>query len=648
MADSKVIDLPAVTTPSSEDIVHIITDPNGTPTDKKVTVENLRGTTFEGYNGSKYLINNPYAEAKSLHLKGQMHCHTTNSDGADSPTDLVTAYKNAGYDFITITDHDVLTADPGVAGITWLGVGCEENYYGVAPSGHVCGYDLDTQSTNTDLQKIFDYHRNNNKLVSFAHPSAASFYSNKDQMAELYGFNLLEVYNGITATEQVDWGLSSGKKFFLIAVDDCHNVTTGVFNEGWVVVHTDTNSKAAILAALREGNFYASTGNDISLSLVGNVLTAASVGSSNFVFYGKHGRILKTENGVTSSEYTILGDEGYVRVESTLVADSTVAWSQPIFIDLIVDDGESESRIRGAGFNQFLTRQAIINGNFDIWQRAETSTTNSGGVTSADHWFTYLDAGGGTGATITHSKQSAKGLKNAFNCFRMAANQATSLGATGRIEHWTKIEHGTRFLSGLGRKITVSFFAKSDLAGKRVGLRLLPYYGTGGTPSASEIINGTNFTLTSNWKKYSFTFEMNTLIWPDKTFGSDNNDYLRLDFMSAWAANYKAQVGSDTDENFSGAGFIDFAKVQMHSDAEDSSFQPRTYADELRDCKRFYQKMTVRVINGIMYYLLPVEMYTTPSASASAGTIANATKNGFQITHTSNADSEVILEAEIV
>ena len=47
-------------------------------------------------------LKSPYYE-KAIVYKGQLHCHTTNSDGAQSPLEVVTAYKNAGYDFIAVT-----------------------------------------------------------------------------------------------------------------------------------------------------------------------------------------------------------------------------------------------------------------------------------------------------------------------------------------------------------------------------------------------------------------------------------------------------------------------------------------------------------------------------------------------------------------
>jgi hypothetical protein len=42
------------------------------------------------------------------HLKGSLHVHTHFSDGAHTPGEMIEAYRNLGYDFVAITDHDYL------------------------------------------------------------------------------------------------------------------------------------------------------------------------------------------------------------------------------------------------------------------------------------------------------------------------------------------------------------------------------------------------------------------------------------------------------------------------------------------------------------------------------------------------------------
>ena len=39
-------------------------------------------------------------------LKGNLHAHTTFSDGVRSPQALIEEYESRGYDFLAITDHE--------------------------------------------------------------------------------------------------------------------------------------------------------------------------------------------------------------------------------------------------------------------------------------------------------------------------------------------------------------------------------------------------------------------------------------------------------------------------------------------------------------------------------------------------------------
>ncbi len=42
------------------------------------------------------------------HLRGNLHAHTTWSDGVRTPAELIEAYEALGYDFLAITDHEDL------------------------------------------------------------------------------------------------------------------------------------------------------------------------------------------------------------------------------------------------------------------------------------------------------------------------------------------------------------------------------------------------------------------------------------------------------------------------------------------------------------------------------------------------------------
>src|SRR5829696_5540064 len=46
--------------------------------------------------------------------KGNTHTHTINSDGDSSPDDVARWYKEHGYQFVVLTDHNYLTSVDGL------------------------------------------------------------------------------------------------------------------------------------------------------------------------------------------------------------------------------------------------------------------------------------------------------------------------------------------------------------------------------------------------------------------------------------------------------------------------------------------------------------------------------------------------------
>ena len=55
----------------------------------------------------KLEYSNPFT-TPGVWLKGNLHTHTTTSDGVRTPQEAVDHYKKNGYDFLSITDHGTL------------------------------------------------------------------------------------------------------------------------------------------------------------------------------------------------------------------------------------------------------------------------------------------------------------------------------------------------------------------------------------------------------------------------------------------------------------------------------------------------------------------------------------------------------------
>lgn len=53
----------------------------------------------------------PKAQAKARWYRGNIHCHSQWSDGIDLPEVVVNAYKEKGYDFFCLSDHNILHQD---------------------------------------------------------------------------------------------------------------------------------------------------------------------------------------------------------------------------------------------------------------------------------------------------------------------------------------------------------------------------------------------------------------------------------------------------------------------------------------------------------------------------------------------------------
>lgn|GEM_PF-1377831 len=535
------------------------------------------------YEGKKYLINNPYKNGGSLHLKGQTHCHTSNSDGVNSSIILATAYKDAGFNFMTITDHNFITPNPNVAGITWIGTSCEESQ-----ELHINAFNIDTRDEAlTNAQDIILYHRNNGKMTTLNHPNWSSNESpygkplSKYDINKYHDYNFMEIVNGATMTyaeHMWDWALSSGHKIFGTGADDCHDITNAGFNSGWIVVHCEENTKDAILLNIRSGNFYASNGNDITIGLTDNVITASSTAPSNFSFIGLDGRVLQTNNGATSSTYVIKGNELYVRVVSTRVSNSKKAWSQPIFIDSIGTDGSIATKLYPTVVNPNL----VINGNFEINQ-GRVSQPIGGYFT--DRWRISASDTSTQGMSQSIVQLNNGELPNALKYCRISSTSdfASAYAGLNYILEQS-IEDGVRHYCGYGKKVTLSFWARSNIVGKRIGLNLIQAYGTGGY--TSEQLAGKVITLTNVWEKFECTFMTNSII--GKTIGT--NDALILRFWVAWNSSFAARFnGNAVSETFGGAMQFDIANIKLEHGDLATPFIPRSTSEELSLCQRYYE-----------------------------------------------------------
>ena len=569
--NTKIGDLSGLDTDTKNNLVGAINDANG-----------------KNYFPINYKIYNPYKFGGNLKLKGQLHCHTTNSDGLNAPLEVVNAYKNAGYDFIAITDHNVITNSPDVPDITFI-QSIEESY-----DLHITAYDVNTMTQAINGQDIINFEVSQGKMCSIAHPNWSERIIPPHEFVGYYDYNFTEIYNSLMAhyapptEKQVDAGLSCGNKFFLLATDDCHNVNNpSMFNRGWVVVNCNANTKSEILYNLQIGNFYASTGNDLNVNLTGNIVNAKCTEPSNIQFIGMNGKVLQSHNNVTNASYFIRGNEMYVRIRATKVSDGTMAWSQPIMVNIL--GGDSRRRVKQIRNSNLMgiERQAIINPEFKINQRGiDTETTTAGYPTGymIDGWFNNSVTSDIHPPTVTRSREKLAYPYNKFSqyAYKVSWSGEDSGNYTTTAEYGTyqRIENGVKLLCTGEKKLSLSFYARSE-KGKKIAIVAKQRYGTGGEPSASDDTLIAIVDITQAYRYYSFTWNPTTI--RGKVFGTDNNDYLQIGFYYMW---------NDTplltpNEKFGVANSVEIAQVQVCSGDFALPYCPRHNSQEVEMCRRY-------------------------------------------------------------
>jgi hypothetical protein len=213
-------------------------------------------------------------------LRGNLHTHSTRSDGALAPEQVVEAYKRAGYDFLNLSDHFLGRYDWPITDTrgfrtnnftTLLGAELHAMGTEVGELWHVLavGLPLDfppapPEETGPQLAQRA---RAAGAFVAIAHPAWSQLRIGDGRA--LTAAHAVEIYNHGCAVETdrgdgfylLDELCNEGKRLNAIATDDAHfrNGEHDAFG-GFVEVKAESADPDALLAALKAGHFYASQG----------------------------------------------------------------------------------------------------------------------------------------------------------------------------------------------------------------------------------------------------------------------------------------------------------------------------------------------------------------------------------------------------
>lgn len=215
--------------------------------------------------------------------RGNLHTHSTLSDGKLSPQQVCEQYREAGYHFISLTDHFMEQYQFPLADTrayrsdgftTILGAELHTGQTEFGTVWHILanGLPLDFAATVPEETgpQLAARALEEGAFVSVAHPH---WYALTERDVEaLAEADAIEIFNGVAidANDRADsWHMADvmlgrGFRFFACATDDYHgHVFRNDFATGWVWVKSDSLTPDSLLAALKKGHFYSSTGPQI-------------------------------------------------------------------------------------------------------------------------------------------------------------------------------------------------------------------------------------------------------------------------------------------------------------------------------------------------------------------------------------------------
>jgi len=277
-------------------------------------------------------------------LRGNLHTHTTNSDGKVSLETAARWFADHGYDFLAITDHNRVAPIPRDGAPLILIPGAEITAHRNGVDYHVLALGVDGAPLpyHADPQKTIDAINTAGGLAIIAHPYWHDH--TLDDLLPLEGHAGIEIFNSGCWLELqkghslVHWDLllRRGQRIWGFATDDSHWAYPD-YGLGWVVVKAAAKEPPAILAALRAGEFYCSMGPQIYDVALDERLVTVRCSPARAVYvtgdYNHCPNAIQARNGPSLTAVTVRlhPQQAYFRVEVVDAAGRS-AWTQPVWV----------------------------------------------------------------------------------------------------------------------------------------------------------------------------------------------------------------------------------------------------------------------------------------------------------------------------
>lgn len=218
-------------------------------------------------------------------------------------------------------------------------------------------------------------------------------------------------------------------------------------------------------------------------------------------------------------------------------------------------------------------RNAIINGDFRINQRAFTSATADNAY-GFDRWMIEV-SGGCTYTPVAFALGNAISGYEPINHARLVTTGQSGAGVYSVLEQ--RIEDVRTYA---GQTITISFWAKAASGTPKVSVEMNQFWGS----SATTNNNAGSVTLSTSWQRYSVTTTLGSA--SGKTIAG--NHHLGLLLWVSAGTNFSARTNSLGIQT----NTFDFWGVQVESGSVATPFEQRPIGTELALCQRYYWRIS--------------------------------------------------------
>ncbi len=288
--------------------------------------------------------------------RGNLHGHSTESDGHWTPDEYIRQYRQNGYDFVALTDHFMKQFDYPLVDTrhyhdesftTLIGAELHHGYTRFGGIWHLLavGLPLDFAPYSEDETAADVVKRavDSGAFFVVAHPNWYTL--TVEDFESLGKVHAVECYNGQAdryndrgnSWHFIDMVTQLGHRVGAIAVDDLHmHDGLGDFMRGWVQVKAPELTPAALLDALKTGHYYASTGPQLyNVEVIGKekIIVECSPAQHILINTPKPWALRVDGHGLTHAEFDISQHPlDYFRV-TVIDQHRNRAWTNYVWIE---------------------------------------------------------------------------------------------------------------------------------------------------------------------------------------------------------------------------------------------------------------------------------------------------------------------------